>query len=262
MSEGIGNDPQSWNDWLNRVIPILNQRGDWRAQGDFYAANALDVGQGEGQRVQTFADILRAYPGVECHGWGHSNGTRVVLDGWAATGPDVRTRPRLTTVHLLCGACDADCDANGINAGLLAGTLGDVFIYVADQDEAMRIEDTLPGKALFQLPFGHRPLGLAGPENVNPAVGERVHVIHWPAYGHSTCWDADHFSGTVTQVMSLAEQYSIANRHSTAAGTGTGGSATGVETGTGTVPEPAGGTPALQADKPDLAPRQEGERTP
>lgn len=200
MSEGIGNQPEAWSDFLNRMVPIVNQRGDWRGQGVYYATNALTVGANEGERVQTCGNILKSYPGLELHGMGHSNGTRVILDGWQAAG-----RPPIATIHLLCGACDADCDSNGINDGLLSGLIGDVFVYVATQDEAMRIENTLAGKALFQLPLGHQPLGLAGPQNVNPAVMSRIHVIDWTGFGHSTCWDDQHFDATVAQILDMAE---------------------------------------------------------
>lgn len=203
MSEGINNDPQSPKDFLNRMAPIVNQRGDWRADGIYYATDAVTVGVNEGLRVQTAADKFKAYSGLETHAMGHSNGTRVILDGWIAAA-----RPPLASVHLLCGACDADCDFNGLNAGLDQGLIGDAFIYVASEDEAMVAEDTMPGAILFGLPFGHKPLGLAGPKNVRPSIlsSGRLHVISWTGYGHSTCWDDAHFMSTVLQVMSLAER--------------------------------------------------------
>lgn len=247
MAEGINNQPESWDDWLNRIIPIVNQRADWRGQGTFYATTALTVEANEPERVQTFADILKAYPGVEAHAIGHSNGTRVVLDGWKACDPIASRRPKLTTVHLLCGACDADCDANGINAGILGGTLGDVFIYVAKDDMAMRVEDTIVGKTLFDLPEGHVPLGLAGPRNLNPLAASQVHVIEWPDFGHSTCWDEGHFNDTVTQIITLAEMYSASSAKRAAS---FGGSATGQQA----APQPA--------TKPLLTPRQEGLAQP
>lgn len=201
MSEGINNQPESWSDFLNRMSPIVNLRGDWRADGIYYATSALTVGANEPERVQTCANKLKAYSPVETHVMGHSNGTRVILDGWLAAG-----RPPLATVHLLCGACDADFDANGINAGLLEGLIGDVFVYVASEDEAMRIEDTFVGKPIFDLPENHQPLGLAGAKNINPAVASRVHRIDWIGFGHSTCWNEQNFMATVFQVLNLAER--------------------------------------------------------
>ena len=202
LAAGINSQPESWSDWPNRVIPIVNLRQDWRAQATFYATTALTVGINEEERVETTADILKAYSGVETHAWGHSNGTRVILDGWKAAGC-----PKLATVHLLCGACDSDFDANGINTGLIGGEIGNVFVYVADCDHAMRIENTFAGRTVFGLPPSHAPLGLAGPKNVAPAVQDRVHLFAWTGYDHSTCWDANHFGSTITQVMTLAEMY-------------------------------------------------------
>lgn len=204
-SEGINNQPESWKDFLNPFIAIVNQRDDWRMQGVFYDTNAVTVEANEGERVQTFANIVKAYDGREIHAMGHSNGSRVVLDGWKLCDAIASRRPKLTTVHLLCGACDSDCDANGINAGILGGTIGDVFIYVAGKDSAMRLEDTLLGKALFELPEGHVPLGLDGPTNVNPLCVSHIHVIDWEDYDHSTCWEPNFFNMTVLQVMTLAE---------------------------------------------------------
>lgn len=201
MAEGIANQPEAWSDWCNQVGPVFNKRGDWRSAPIFYATTALTVELHEGERVQTFAKILSAYGGIETHAMGHSNGTRVILDGWITAG-----RPPLKTIHLLNGACDADCITNGINEGLQSGALGEVYIYWGGKDFAMRAEDTWLGTKLFDLPDGHQPMGLAGPLNVDPAVANRVHVTKWDEYDHSTCFDADHFNITLETIITNAER--------------------------------------------------------
>lgn len=204
LVEGINNDPQSWNDWPNRVAPMVNERSgesaDWKAQGLLYGTDALTVGVSEAERVQTFADMLKSYAGAEIHAWAHSNGTRVV-----ASALPLAPQVKIKTLHLLCGALDADFESNGLNAALRSGQVEHIYAYIATEDSAMRVENTVPGDLLFGIPLGHKPLGLAGPTNVDPNFIARVHVIDWTGYDHSTCWDDAHFDGTVDQVMTLAE---------------------------------------------------------
>jgi hypothetical protein len=193
---GINTDPQSWTCWPNPFAPRVNQRGgEWRAQPMLYETTTVDTHEEE--RIQTCANLLKAYEGCEIHVTMHSNGNRVGVGGWNAAG-----RPKVKTLHMLCGACDADFETLGLNQGLLDGTIEQVFCYVAGSDSAMKIEDTLPGDLLFGIPLGHKPLGLDGPRNYTSG---RVHVIRWAGYDHSTCWDEQHFDGTVEQIMASSE---------------------------------------------------------
>lgn len=103
--------------------------------------------------------------------------------------------PKIESVHMVCGACDADFSSNGLNSALLSGKIVKVYVYNACNDMAMKWENFLFGKLLFGIKTA--PLGLIGPQRVGCLPNEKLQVIWWPRFGHSTCWDSDHFESTM-----------------------------------------------------------------
>lgn len=113
----------------------------------------------------------------------HSNGAHVVVDM-------VRLHTiELAHLHLVCGACEADFNKNGLNRALASGQVKRVTVYTAGKDRALALAHTLPGRLL-----GYGTLGLHGPLNVLPSVADRVETVRsapWDEYGHSECWGKD-----------------------------------------------------------------------
>jgi hypothetical protein len=203
LEAGINNIPDSWRDWPNRAIPWFHENTDWFAQSVFYACSALDVFVHEKRRTQSFADLVTQYAQsnwqIDCAG--HSNGTRVIVGGL-----QLAKWPQIQTLHLICGACGADFERNGLNGALKDRRIKKVFCYVAGQDWAMRVEN-LAGKGLFNIGWKDQPLGLHGPKNVADSVLDRVQTIltrPWDQFEHSGCWLPCNFDRTLRQVSQLA----------------------------------------------------------
>lgn len=189
---GINSVPSSWRDWVNRAIAYTHLKTDFRAQSLFYFTTALTVFVRERSRSRAFADLLLKYAkaGWEIHLVGHSNGTRVLLEGLR-----LANWPAIKNVHLVCGACDCNFERLGLNNALYTGKIEKAFVYRGAKDWAMKIENTMPGKFIFNIP--DRPLGLSGPTNVRQSLKEVVVETVWPDYGHSDCWLPANFEKTM-----------------------------------------------------------------
>ena len=186
-------------DWPVQLSIWINTKTPFKAQAQFYFTTPLTVDWNQKRRSKSFGEIVRAYSdaGFRVNLVGHSNGTRVILDGLRAAD-----WPTVATIHLLMGACDADFNRNGLNWALRENKVERVISYIADNDMAMRCEDTLIGLRLFGLPWKDKPLGLVGPVNVDPSIPEsRRPEVHLAGYGHSTCWDAGHLQNTIQMVL-------------------------------------------------------------
>jgi pimeloyl-ACP methyl ester carboxylesterase len=201
LEHGVSNASSEWRVWVNRAIELIHTETEHRAQGLFYFTTPLTVWVRERQRCRSFAEMLRHYSSQD---WrvvlvGHSNGTRVLLEGLKLSGCK-----KVESVHLLCGACDADFKRNGLNRLLVNGTVGRVHTYRACDDWAMRAENLLFGRLMFGIPNRSWPLGLVGPQNVLEQHRESGRVVEheWPGYGHSTCWTEGRLRSTMKQVLS------------------------------------------------------------
>lgn len=118
----------------------------------------------------------------------HSNGTDVVTDA-------LKQDPalRFHTVHLVCAACEADFWKNGLNQCLREGRIRWVRVYVATDDKALKFAASWFAKKIL----GYGTLGRRGPCRVAAEVAGRVETVEWNGYGHSTCWDDEHFDDTM-----------------------------------------------------------------
>lgn len=202
---GINQDVASLSSWPNRSAPFFNARDDWKTQALMYQTVGVLANLGESERVETLARILTDYGGIAglgLHGSAHSNGTRVHVSAIQEAGAACHIK----TLHLMCGAIDADYQANGLNELLLKGRIDHVYNYRAGKDQAMKLENTLVGKALFGLTIPEHSLGLIGPLNVNPIIQDqgRVHIVEWPEFDHSTCFEDVNLNATLQQLLDNA----------------------------------------------------------
>jgi len=192
--------PTLFSLWINRNLPGA------RSHAFFYFTTFLTVGLMENHRARSFGRLIKAYTssGFRVHGVGHSNGTRVWLSGLRYAG-----WPKIETLHLLNGACDADCGRNGLVSALTSMRIKKVFTYIGGRDNAMKIEDTLLGRRLFGL-RGDPPLGLGGPTHVPDWMkGTRVIEVcdePWGNYGHSDALLKKNFDATMRQIVANAQR--------------------------------------------------------
>jgi hypothetical protein len=185
-----------WKQWPNMAVAWINKSTPHKAQTLTYFCGPILSAFTRPFRSRQFAKLIKTYAGEKiimvCHSEGAATGLRALkIAGW----------PRVEELHLICGACDSDFHANGLNAAILAGRIGKVFVYVAGRDAAMRLENTYFGSLCFGLQTAGQPLGLAGPTNVSPIVAGNVEVKQWKNYGHSTCWTRYNFDSTMREII-------------------------------------------------------------
>lgn len=202
---GFGSIIGEWHNWPNQAITWVHKNTEYRAQTLTYFTSPWFAGLTRHFRALNFSKLIRSY---SCHDWriigvGHSEGTATFLLALRLAG-----WPRVESLHLLCGAANADFRTNGLNWALKTGAVGQVHCYTAGNDGAMWQENTWLGKLFFDLPRRARPLGLTGPRNVDEAVEGRVkqHRDHpWHDYGHSDCWLSRNFDQTLKEVLGTGQ---------------------------------------------------------
>src|ERR1017187_5840381 len=118
FEHGVSNLPSRWREWCNLAIAHVHQK-KWKsyhcAQTLFYITTPLTVWIKDKKRFSAFSKMLLGYVNknfrIICAG--HSNGARIILEGLKKA-----KWPRVEEIHLLCGACNADFDENGLNQAL------------------------------------------------------------------------------------------------------------------------------------------------
>lgn len=189
---GIMTFPGDSRNWNGRAVTWTHTHSEARAEKVEYFAGPVDRVFGQTARAEKLHRTLSFYRGWSISLVGHSNGADVIVDclrQW-------NDWPSIEAVHLVCGATEADFNKNGLNRLLYSGRVGQACVYVADQDKALALAHTLPGRML-----GYGTLGLHGAVNVSDSVKGRVTETHWPEWGHSDCWADSVFDKTMTLFM-------------------------------------------------------------
>ena len=195
---GIATWPGNFTNWNKRAVTFTHTRTEHRAEAFEYFCTPLTRPFKEDQRAKHFARALNDYSRA---GWniicvGHSNGCDVILDGLKRA-----KWPRVESVHLVCGACEADFSRNGLNLALASKDVGRAYVYCAEKDWALPLAHTLPGKIL-----GYGTLGLHGALHIADDVKDQVGQLWWRDYGHSTCWEPDHFVSTMKHFFTTSPE--------------------------------------------------------
>lgn len=185
---GIWNTPGSRN-WVGRAVTHTHVNTERRAEKVEYFTSALMRPFGETSRAKKLSRILGFYQGWEIDLVGHSNGTDVILDGL-----DIAGWPSIRNIHFISAACEADFDINGLNDALDRGRIGSVFIYNGGKDLPLKLAGTPIGKFL-----GYGTLGRTGP--INNRFPDKVGVVTWPAFGHSTAFTEGQFKKTMSHIL-------------------------------------------------------------
>lgn len=189
-----------WKNWPNQACVWVNRGTPHKAQTLTYFCGPILAGLTRPFRARQFAKLIKAYAGeriiMACHSEGTATGLRALKKaGW----------PRIEELHLICGACDSDFHANGLNFAILSGRIGKVIVYVAGRDRAMKLENNYVGALCFGLQTGGQPLGLRGPTEVSPIVAGNVVVKVWKNYDHSTCFLPSHFDSTMLEIFPILQ---------------------------------------------------------
>lgn len=131
----------------------------------------------------------------------HSNGNRVALHALRITDP----RWKIHELHMICAACDADFNTNGLNAALATGRINRIYVYIAGRDKALPWAHSVVGKIFW----GRTALGLQGPINLCEEYrNTRVFIVdegYWKEFGHSDCMRGDNFYETMRMLTGAAK---------------------------------------------------------
>jgi hypothetical protein len=194
---GIRTIPGESKNWCGRAVTYthINAWPHVVAEKIEYFTTILLRPFGQAHRAEKLVRTAEFYNGT----WTrniivHSNGADVALDA-------LRADPGLTCdkLHLICAACDADFDRNGLNSLLVNGRVQTVFIYIAGRDAALKFAANWFARTLL----GYGTLGLHGPVKVRPEIETRVKVIRrgWETFGHSDCWSEENFAATMANFL-------------------------------------------------------------
>jgi pimeloyl-ACP methyl ester carboxylesterase len=191
LVNGINTFPGCSTNWNGRGVTWLHVNTEAKAEKIEYFCGPIGRAFGQKDRALKLNLTLNFYRDWENHVVGHSNGAAVAL----AMMRDYRKWPDLEHLHLVCGACEADFEKNGLNHWMREGRVRRVTIYIGGKDWALRLAHSLPARIL-----GYGVMGLHGPLNVADDVAERVGIVRespWNHFGHSTCWSARCFNTTM-----------------------------------------------------------------
>lgn len=181
LVNGILTFPGESDNWNGKGVTSIHLHTPHRAEKIEYFVGPFSRVLGQKERARKLIKTLSYYQGWDIVLVGHSNGCDVILDALVEMG-----WPRIEALHLISGACEADFNKNGLNAN--QGQIGQVYVYVAGKDWALRLADTFTGRL-----FGYGALGKSGPVNA-----ERwVVTVCEPEFGHPTWFDDDHFETTM-----------------------------------------------------------------
>lgn len=186
--------------WTNLACTWINKNTDFKSQCLNYFTTPFTAALTRHHRALNLSRLIREYSvqDWEINIAAHSEGTATVLLALKMAG-----WPKVNRLHLLCGACDSNFERNGLNFALRTGKIAKVICYRANRDTAMKIEDTFIGLCLFGISWNDLPLGLSGPMNVGLGLlGNKLSIVEWPNYGHSTCFLPANFERTMQALLS------------------------------------------------------------
>ena len=190
---GILTFPGASRNWSGRAVTWTHIHTEARAEKVEYFCGPIGRAFGQKQRAEKLAATLNHYAGDwEITLVGHSNGADVILDCLSV----YPYFPRISSLHLVNAACQASFERNGLNQLIAHNRVGEVFVYVAKKDLALRLASTVLGRRL-----GYGTLGLHGPRHLTGPSESRTTKILWPDWGHSDCWDDPNLDETLTNFI-------------------------------------------------------------
>lgn len=191
LINGINSNPGDAHGWNRRMASEINETTPYKADAFVYFSDTIFRRMFQNARVADLCKVIESYlrSGFEVNLVGHSNGcdiiSRILL----------KRRYNLSQIHLIAGACEADCNKNGINKAIESGRLDQAFIYKSATDTALIKARRTSFLQWFGLGYGF--IGLSGPENPGPDV----FTVTRDGYDHSTWFDGRHFKKTTDLIL-------------------------------------------------------------
>lgn len=186
---GILTNPKDTKAWTDRAVIWTESLGKpFTARAYEYFCDAILRRLGQSKRVKDVAAIVEKYDelGFDVCLVGHSNGADIICR--LLQDYDLKVKE----IHLVAGACERDCNRNGINQALYDDRLDKVFLYCSKMDSALKLARNTHW-LLGLVGLGYGTMGLEGPVNELKADT----TVIWRDLDHSECWDEKHFDETL-----------------------------------------------------------------
>lgn len=148
----------------------------------------------QSKRVKCVVEMIRQWNEFRIVLVGHSNGCDIICR-------ILKQYPiRIHQVHLIAGATDCSCNANGINEALRNGNLGSAHVYCSLNDDILR--DLAKGWTGWLKPIGlgYGWIGYGGPTDIDNEVRDKIHVIRNDLQNHVS-WMSNEFMENMERIV-------------------------------------------------------------
>ena len=199
---GILNHPEDLHGWTDEACGHVAQQTVFDADRYEYFTMPLLRPFKQAWRAKQIALLVEEWVGYEIVLVGHSNGCDLICRYLKTLSRKDILLPKILQVHLIAGATDCSCKANGLNEVLKDGILGSAYIYCSLGDRALQKAKGWTGW-LRRFGLGYGWLGLGGPSEIDPDVLHKIHVIRNDMKDHGT-WLAEDFTETLEGIVRYA----------------------------------------------------------
>lgn len=193
---GINTSPLDKNSWNARAELWVEAKTPYKAEAFRYYSDTFFRRLWQDRHVDDVIEIINHFPGFEVVLVGHSNGcdiiSRILL----------KTRCSFTEIHLIAGACDADCSKNGINDAFEEARIDRLYIYGSTNDGILKKAKWSTG-FLRYVGLGYGYIGLVGPKKLRKDFRSKVTVNCNPLYDHSTWFALENFESTMRMITGV-----------------------------------------------------------
>ena len=194
---GILTVPEDQNDWNARAVTWIESQRFQFADRFEYFSDAVFRRLFQASRVAACEKILANYIGFDIVLVGHSNGADIICRLLA------ENLLKVSQVHLISAAAEADFDKNGLNVALYSEKVGKVFLYGSHNDHALQAAQAT--QWLAPLGLGYGSLGRTGPLNVAEGVAARVVQTWRDDFDHGSWFLPANFAATMTAILEASQ---------------------------------------------------------
>lgn len=190
---GIRTKPGASRNWVGRAVTWTHLEIYQPAEKVEYYTLAITRPFGQPMRSRKLEKVLRFYQAKQFHInlACHSNGQDVVMDTLLhMRGHGLAFIDRLS---IISGAAQADARYSGLNS--LEPYIGQLTVYTAGKDAAMKAADTKFGRLL-----GYGTTGRDGITHASEALLKKMTRIHRENYRHGTWFEPTHFDETMRKL--------------------------------------------------------------
>lgn len=190
---GILTNPEDVESWTDRAEHWIDVNTEAKATKMEYRAGVITRRFYQSERVRNLQIICKRYVGQKIILVAHSNGgdivQRLVNKGM----------PKISEIHLIASASEADFKKNGFNRALRHGNLEKITVYVSPVDNELK-KAKWSTKLFGWMGLGYGYLGLVGPKNVEDSIKDKVKVIS-DLLDHSQWFSKKNFDRTMQTII-------------------------------------------------------------